>query len=104
MIGREALDVGGVVEQSVPFHGNVSRVVLAQAFHARTARCGNVGTPVGALQTPTARIDRDSTVHDGDEVGVGEEVECGARPGPVNAGKEQAAVRSSGEAVRFHDA
>lgn len=85
MVGRGILDVGGVVEQCVAFHANVGRFVLAQAFHARSAGCGDGGTPFGAFQAPAAGVDRDAAVHDGDEVGIGEEVEGGSGPGPVYA-------------------
>jgi hypothetical protein len=103
MICREALDVGGVVEQSVALRGNVGGVVLAEALQARPAGCADVGAPFRALQAPAAGVNRDAAVHDWDEVGVGEEVEGGAGPGPVDAGGEQIAV-CGGEAVRFHDA
>lgn len=101
MVGRQAGDVGGVVERAVAFGADVGGIVLAQAFHAGAAGGGDVGAPFCAAQASAAGIDRDTAVDDGNEVGVGEKVEDGARPGPVDAGENHITVGRGGEPVRL---
>ena len=45
----------------------------------------------------------DAAIDNRDEVSVGNEVQCGPRPGSVNATEENVTVKSSGESLWLHD-
>ena len=88
-----AVDVGRVVEEPLLFERDRTEVELTVAVHARSAWPDNVGTPGGIAHVARIeRIDRDSSVYDGDEVRVGHGVEHGTRPGTVDTGEYEVVI------------
>lgn len=87
--GVSARDVAGVVEQSLLIGNHLGEFELAIATHAGSARSDDVGSSGGvAHRCVGACVDGDTAVDDGYQVGVGQRVEDGPGPWPVDAGED----------------
>ena len=104
MVVRELLDVGRIIEVTVPFRLNETAVVLAQTLQTPPAGRRDVRLPVCRThEMSTGQLDEDSSVDNGDQMGVSDEVQNMTRPWPVDTGEEEVAVERFDEAFRFDD-
>ena len=102
---RKVREVVGVVKLAGALKGDIAAQERTETVEAGAASGHRVDTPIHVKRAAVLVGSRQNpAIDDGDEVTVCDEVEDGARPGPVNARDENIAVQGGGQTLRGQDA
>ena len=98
MVFRQTIDIGRVIQKAFAFGLNQARIVLTYALQALPPNSGGMGFPVRSRQlAEPVGAHGDATIYDGDQMGVGNQIQNIPTPWPVNTRKENIAVERRAE-------